>query len=266
MNFLIWLAVMPSIIIGLLIYKADKKEKEPTSELIKAALMGVVAIIVTLIISFITGVTKISINNLNSIETILYTFLGIALVEEFSKWLCTYLFVKNNKNFNYLFDGIVYAVFVSLGFATIENVLYTFSGGVLTGIIRAVTTVPSHAFYGIFMGYYLSRAKEAKIKNNNDSIKYYSYSLITPTLLHGIFDSLLLLQNIFLLLIFIIFVIILYIISINKVKKLSLDECLFEEDTTTILLTNEINYCSNCGTKIEGKFCINCGKEVKPNS
>ena len=62
MNFLIWLAVMPSIIIGLLIYKADKKEKEPTSELIKSALMGVVAIIVTLIISFITGVTKISIN------------------------------------------------------------------------------------------------------------------------------------------------------------------------------------------------------------
>lgn len=266
MKFLIWLAVMPSIIIGLLIYKADKKESEPKGELFKASLMGVLAVIVTLVISYVTGIIGVDLNELSPLGIVVYTFIDIALVEEFSKWICTYVFIKNNKNFNYLFDGIVYAVFVSLGFATIENILYTFSGGVLTGIIRAITTVPSHAFYAIFMGYYLSRAKEAKIRGTNDKNKYYFYSLIIPTILHGIFDSLLLLQNAILLLVFLLFVILLYTISIKKVKKLSLDERLFEEDINDISNNKEILYCSYCGTKIEGRFCVNCGKEVKPNS
>lgn len=255
MKFLIWLAILPSVIIGLLVYKADKVEQEPKKELIKALLMGVFSVIITLFISWIIGVMKINFNNLNSIQIIVYSFIGVAFVEEISKWIATKLLIMNNKNYNYLFDGIVYAVFVSLGFATIENILYTLSGGVITAIVRAVVTVPSHAFYAIFMGYYLSKAKESKIESNKgDNIKYTLYSIFIPTILHGVFDSLLLLEKPILLILFLFFVVFLYIISIQKVKDLARREKLF--------ITKKINFCSNCGTKVYGKYCSNCGKEL----
>lgn len=255
MNFLIWLAILPSIIIGLLVYKADKVEQEPKKELIKALFMGVFSVIITLFLSWVMGIMKINYNTLNSIQIILYSFIGVAFVEEISKWIATKLLITNNKNYNYLFDGIVYAVFVSLGFATIENILYTLSGGVITAIVRAIVTVPSHAFYAIFMGYYLSKSKESKIEaNQHDNIKYTLYSILIPTILHGIFDSLLLLENPILLILFLFFVVFLYIISIQKVKELARSEKLF--------ITKKINFCSNCGRKVYGKYCSNCGKEI----
>ena len=53
MKFLIWLAVLPSIIIGILIYKADRVEQEPKKELIKASLMGILSVVITVLISLI---------------------------------------------------------------------------------------------------------------------------------------------------------------------------------------------------------------------
>lgn len=256
MRFLIWLAVLPSIIIGLLIYKADRVEQEPKGELIKSLLMGCLAVVITLLISFVFGVMKININSLNLMQTILYSFIGIALIEEFSKWICTKIFINKNKNYNYLFDGIVYSVFVSLGFATIENILYTFTGGVITALVRAIVTVPSHAFYAIFMGYYISKSKEAKVKNDkNKSLKYLVLSLLIPVVLHGIFDALLLLQIPVLLLIFLVFVVVLYFISIKKVKTLMAEEKLFEN--------KKILFCTECGDKISGNYCSNCGKKIE---
>lgn len=255
MNLLLWLSIVPSIVIGLLIYKADRVEQEPTIELIKALFMGILSVVITLLISYFIGIIKINYNSLGYIGILLYSFIGVAFVEELSKWISTKLFIMNNKNYNYLFDGIVYAVFVALGFATIENIIYTYSGGIITALIRAIITVPSHAFYAIFMGYYLSKSKESKIENDKkSSIKYNLYSLFIPTLLHGIFDSLLLLENSLLLIVFLFFVIFLYIISIQKVKKLSSSEKLF--------VTKKINYCSNCGSKVYSEYCSNCGRKL----
>jgi len=86
------------------------------------------------------------------------------------------LFSKNQfrtrwEFFDYFFDGIVYSTFVSLGFATIENILYAIVGGFQAVIVRAIFTVPAHAFFGISMGINLSLAKEAKLKKNNTSLK-----------------------------------------------------------------------------------------------
>ena len=255
MQFLLWLAVVPSIIIGLLIYKADRVEKEPKKELIKAFLMGILSVIFTLLFSWIFGIMKLEYESLDSIGVLLYSFIGVALIEEFSKWLATKLFISKNKNFNYLFDGIVYATFISLGFATIENILYTLTGGVITGLVRAIVTVPGHVFYAIYMGYYLSKAKESKIANNrNNYLMYTILSIIVPTILHGTFDALLLLQKPILLIVFLFFVVFLYVISIRKVKELAKKEKLF--------INKKVNYCSNCGAKAYGNFCSSCGKKL----
>ncbi len=247
------LSILPSIIIGVLIYKADRVEQEPKIELIKALLMGVLAVIITYILSRVFGFINLDSSYFNPIQLILYSFISVAFIEEFSKWLCLNILLTKNKNYNYLFDGIVYAVFVSLGFATIENVLYNLSGGVVIALIRGIITVPSHAFYAIFMGYYLSLAKETKLVGKKRySLKYLSYSLLIPILFHGTFDMLLLLGNTILLFAFLVFILFLYAISLQKVKKLSNREKLFGKES--------VSYCLKCGSKVYNKTCSSCGK------
>ena len=145
MEFFIWLAILPSIIIAFIINKADKKEKEPTIELVKAFSMGFLAVVLTLLLSFLLGINHIQVHSNRMIEVAFYSFFAIAFIEEFCKWICAHLFLRKNKNFNYLFDGILYVTLVSLGFATIENILYTLQGGLTTVIVRAITTVPAWA-------------------------------------------------------------------------------------------------------------------------
>ena len=61
-------------------------------------------------------------------------------------------FSWRNPNFNYLFDAVVYAVFVSLGFAAFENIKYVFTYGLSVALTRAVTAVPGHLSFSVFMG------------------------------------------------------------------------------------------------------------------
>ena len=87
------------------------------------------------------------------------------------------------EEFNEPFDGIVYAVMVSMGFAALENIFYVFQFGYTTGILRAFTAVPAHATFGILMGFFMGKAKfsPSKIKNN-------LLGLGVATIFHGAYD------------------------------------------------------------------------------
>ena len=68
--------------------------------------------------------------------------------------------IWRNKNFNEPFDGIVYACFIGLGFAGIENIMYVFGndtvgGALTTGVMRALLSVPGHFLFAVIMGYFL---------------------------------------------------------------------------------------------------------------
>jgi len=230
MQYLVLIAILPSLFIAFLVYKADKKEKEPKKELLKAFLSGGTSVALTLLISYIIGVTNFKLDNNDFVNVAIYSFIGIGLVEEFCKWICSYFFLKDNKHFNYLFDGIVYATFISLGFATIENVLYTFSGGLATGLFRAITTVPAHAFFGISSGYLLSLAKKEKLDGNKGRKCYYLFlSLLVPFLLHGFYDFCLFTQNYYFFMIYIVFVVSLYVFSIGNVRRMMLIDHRFKK-------------------------------------
>lgn len=208
------LAIIPSIIIGILIYKADKVEKEPKKEIIKAFLLGCLSIVLTLVISYILKLSEIELNSNHIIELLIYSFIDVALIEEFSKWIISLLFLRTNKNYNYIFDSIVYTVFIALGFATIENILYAIDNDIVVILIRAITTVPAHVFFATSLGYYISKYKE------KPKFTTLILSLIVPTLLHGFYDFCLLSENTILYLIYLLFVISLYIFSIKRIKIL----------------------------------------------
>lgn len=185
MNFLtlLSLAVAPGIAIGIYIYLKDKHEREPIGLLLMSFFYGALSTVVTLLISYpLTSSIAIDENSLS--DQFINAFFLVALVEEFSKFLFVRFVLYPNKNFNEPFDGIVYALMVSLGFATLENVLYTFKFGVETGIVRMFTAVPAHACFGILMGYFLGKAKFTHRKE----IYYAFVALFVATLFHGAYD------------------------------------------------------------------------------
>ncbi|MBN1598398.1 MAG: PrsW family intramembrane metalloprotease [Bacteroidales bacterium] len=212
---LILVALAPVVIIALYVYFRDKYEKEPIRLLIKALIAGcIITVPVIFVERYFTSVKP----PLSQIGDAFYTaFLVAAFTEEVFKYLVFIILIWQNKNFNKKFDGIVYAVFISLGFAAVENIMYVFNLGMNTGYIRAVVSVPGHAIFGIAMGYYFGLAKFYPSQRNLLLIRSFLY----PILLHGVFDFILMSGHKILLLGFIPFVIFLYIDGLKRMKNLS---------------------------------------------
>lgn len=208
-------SLAPVFIILFYIYFRDKYEKEPLGMLIKALLLGIFIVIPVIFVERV--LMNLMPQSSKVVEAAYHAFVVAASTEELFKFLVLYLLVWKNPNFNEKFDGIVYAVFVSLGFAGVENVLYVMDGGMQTALTRAITAVPAHAIFGITMGYYLGIAHMYQELKG----KYLIRALLVPILLHGIYDFILMVEVSWLLLLFIPFLIVLYIMGIKKMKVLS---------------------------------------------
>lgn len=179
---LLALALAPGAAIGLYIYLKDKHEREPLGLLMRSFFFGILSVFVTLLISRVIGVF-ITIDEQSVGEQAVHAFLIVALVEEFSKFIFVRGILYNNPNFNEPFDGIVYSVMVSMGFATFENILYVTDGGISTALMRMFTAVPAHATFAILMGFYLGKAKFEHKKS------YYAiHALAVAALFHGAYD------------------------------------------------------------------------------
>lgn len=180
---LLGIALAPGVAIMLYIYLKDKHEREPLSLLLASFLYGVFSTLITLFIS-VPLEFLIALRKDDLLHEFYDAFFKVALVEEFSKFLFVRFLLYPNKNFNEPFDGIVYAVMVSMGFATLENVVYVFQYGFETGILRMFTAVPAHATFGVMMGYFLGKAKFEHRMG-----LYYSFiALLAATIFHGAYD------------------------------------------------------------------------------
>lgn len=183
MNLLL-LAIAPVMIVVVFIYFKDKFEKEPIRFLFKNFLLGAfISVLVTFILSIILNSIHPLTNDKSIFEQFIKAFVVVALVEEYSKYIIVKYYAQPNKEFNEPFDGIVYAVMVSMGFAALENVLYVFQYGFSNGVMRAFTAVPAHATFGILMGYFMGKAKFS-----NNKLKLNLFGLLAATIFHGAYD------------------------------------------------------------------------------
>ena len=214
MNLLL-IASAPVFIILVYVYIRDKYEREPLRLLLKSLLAGALSVIPVMFVNSWLDGFKIHFTGLTQIGYI--AFIVAAFVEESFKFIALYFLIWKNKEFNEKFDGIVYAVFISLGFALVENIMYVTSYGESTGYVRALTAVPAHALFAVAMGYYFAFAKFSKKQK-----PYYLFmALFIPIMLHGIYDFLLMSQMNIYLLIFIPFITYLWWAGFKKMKILS---------------------------------------------
>lgn len=259
---LLLISILPIFLIGYYVYKHDNN-KEPKRLLIKLFIYGMLSCIPAIILELIIELFFKDEILMNLPELFIFIFIDVALIEEICKWLMTYKISYNNPEFNQIYDTIVYAVSVSLGFAAFENIFYVLDSGYLTGLLRAIFAIPGHTCDAIIMGRYLGLAKEAKIKNNKKlEKKNLILSILLPSLAHTIYDFCISAQANIFIYIFLIVILWVYIYSIRKIKYIS---------KKNYYLKNKELFCPNCQSKneYENNFCTKCGdplSQVKINN
>lgn len=177
-------ALAPVAAVIVYIYVKDKYEKESKRYLTLAFVLGgVVSIIITTILYLFFDLFLPLPNDFSIWQQFVKAFFVVGFIEEFSKYLMVRGFLQPRTVFNEPYDGIIYAVMVSMGFAAVENIMYVIQGGINVAFLRAFTAIPAHATFGIIMGYYMGKAKFSKNK-----FKWNLIGLFTAVLFHGAYD------------------------------------------------------------------------------
>ncbi|MBP3818406.1 MAG: PrsW family intramembrane metalloprotease [Butyrivibrio sp.] len=226
MSTLALLAVLPAIVLLVVIYRADNIEKEPFSLMAKVFGLGALTTISAMILEEIgLYILSFFFYTPNALYTFFEMFCVVALAEEAGKYFVLKKATWKNKEFNFSFDGIVYSVCASLGFATLENILYVFQGGFSTAVMRAITAVPGHCIFGIFMGIYYGIAKGCELRGDENGKKLnLKKALFVPIFLHGFYDFSCSLEYDGMFLVFILLEIFMTVNAIKMVKKMSKED------------------------------------------
>lgn len=181
-------AVLPAVLLGLYIWRKDP-HPEPVKWVLRAFFLGVgiclpVAFLENFISTLLFGAGGEPVTLFGST---IQAFFVAALPEEGAKLFVLWLLLRRCPQFDEHFDGIVYAVFISLGFATLENVAYVMTSGeawMATAIMRAFLAVPGHYAFAIMMGYYYA------VYHFVDHSKGIAAKMfLVPFLAHGVYDA-----------------------------------------------------------------------------
>lgn len=186
MFILLSVAFAPGLALFSFFYLRNQLATEPRKTLIQTFIYGAILTFPMLFLQYV----------LRSEELFKYPFvqdiLLTSILEEFFKWLIILLVIYHHIEFNDPYDGVLYGVVISLGFATVENVMYLMSYGVDTGLLRAILPVSSHGLFGVVMGYYFGKAK---FNESNNKKVYIVLALTIPILLHIVYNAIFISEN-----------------------------------------------------------------------
>lgn len=277
-------ALIPAVLLCWYIYSKDRVEKEPVSLLFLLFLVGAIVYLPAIwaensiiglvdqafasrITYSLTGVANFDSEGSFVLHSAACGFLAIALVEETVKWFLLYFITGRNKNFNHLFDGVVYAVFLSLGFAAMENVFYAVRDGWTTFVLRSLTSVPGHMTFGVLMGfcytmwhaYLVAQKKEQELVLAGEIVcnkPFHSgiwlvVSLLFPIFLHGCYSFLRFFTSDMMLLVFYLFVICLYGGGFWGVRRLATTDS-SDDRVADCMIRKKYPYISSLGKNVEG--------------
>ena len=179
------LALAPGIAICMFIFYKDVYNREPKLNLIVSFILGCVAIFPA--IWFEQAFSYTIDGSITGVAIFSYAVVGFS--EEASKFLGLRFYSYRQKSFDEPLDGIVYSVMVSMGFATLENVMYVMKyaeagQGLQVGLQRMFLSVPAHASFGVVMGYFVGKAK---FKSSNSLMVMFT-GLLIAIFFHGTYD------------------------------------------------------------------------------
>lgn len=219
-------AVLPAVFLMRYVYQKDTTEKEPPALLASLVLMGVFAALAAMVLERIgEGILSRLVSQSSRWYVILLAFLVVGAAEEG----CKLVFLRRRSwwdpNFNYRFDGVVYAVFVSLGFAAFENILYVFRYGLSVVLPRALLAIPGHMGFAVFMGCFYGRAKLCEACGDETGKQGNLFlGWLSATVLHGIYDSCAMIGSGASTVAFLGFVVLMYIMVLRRIDRESRED------------------------------------------
>lgn len=227
---LIAAAVLPAIALLIFVYREDRMEKEPWPLLLSLLAQGIISTSLAVFAERLGSKLLGGILPANAmVYQVIFNFIVVGLSEEGFKYLLLKRRTWFSPAFNCQFDGVVYAVFVSLGFALWENIDYVVMYGFSTALVRAVTAVPGHACFGVFMGAWYGLAKRYENYGYPEkSRRCRVLAVLLPTLLHGAYDLIATLEHSALSWGFVGFILALFAAALYAVKKLSREDRLID--------------------------------------
>lgn len=191
----ILLALIPALVLIFYVVWRDRLHPEPGGQLVKAFFMGFLSIPLALLFASLIGQIFMLLPPIEGVGALLVTSLmQAAIPEESAKLLILWLFLRRCRHFDEHMDGIVYAVCVGMGFATVENILYVTDSGpqflkvLSVGLSRAFLAIPGHFAFAVIMGYFYSLAS---FKGKQTHRKYMLMAWGFPVLAHALYDFLL---------------------------------------------------------------------------
>lgn len=214
-------AVLPALLLMGYIYRQDTAEKEPSWLLASLLFFGVLAAICSgAAEQLCEGLLRRLIDPGSPFYTIILAFFVVAITEEGIKLLLLKYRTWRDPNFNYRFDGIVYAVFLSLGFAAYENLQYVLHYGLSVAFLRALLAVPGHLSFAVFMGYFYGRAKAAQLRGWESTQKLGLWmAYLSAVVLHGVYDACAMQGSLTAALLFLIFILALYTLTYRLIRR-----------------------------------------------
>ena len=183
-------AVVPAVFLMVKVYRSDRLESESPYllwTLIKAGVFSsLIAMVAERVLSGLLG--AVAARNSAVYQVLLY-FVVVAGSEEGAKFALLYGKTWRSREFNCQYDAVVYAVFVSLGFALWENISYVLHYGFSTAVVRALTAIPGHTCFGVFMGVFYGLARRYENLGNREAARVCgAMAVLAPALLHGAYD------------------------------------------------------------------------------
>src|SRR4030095_1130012 len=189
---LLALALAPGFAIIFYFYLKDEFDREPFKNLLISFGLGILSTIPAALIQiYFESELQHRLRPDSPLFYALYAFLVVGFGEELCKFFMLRSYAYRKMAFNEPFDGIVYSVMVSMGFATLENVFYVMEGGMSTALVRMFISVPAHACFGVIMGYHVGLAKF----DRPNGVRHLATGLIQASIFHGAFDFFLFLQK-----------------------------------------------------------------------
>lgn len=222
---IIWIyilaAVLPAAVLLIYIYKMDSVEREPAYLLFQLLLCGVGAALASMLLEYLgEGILSSFLDTDSPKYTVVLAFLVVAVTEEGTKFIFLYRRTWNDANFNFRFDGIVYSVFVSLGFAAFENITYVFNYGLSVAPARAVLAIPAHMGFSVFMGLFYGYARLAADDGRTAAKRFdLAVGYLSAVFLHGFYDSCAMLQSAGTTTIFLVFVAAMFISAFRLIRR-----------------------------------------------
>ena len=179
--------IAPGLALLVYFYLKDQYNTEPVSVVFKAFIYGALFVLPVMFIQYVIQVEGMALSVWAD------AFLEKGMIEELVKWGLFLWLIYGHIHFDEPFDGIVYGVSISLGFATLENILYLFTNGLEYAWGRAMFPVSSHGLFGVIMGFYFGKAKFQT--QTNLKFTYLLTALFVPIVLHGLFNYILMEQE-----------------------------------------------------------------------